>query len=293
MKTKTINKLLIGAILLGTPLTILGNGTDIAQAKTSVENQELTTKYPSKVMRTVRVELGVDKHSTELDSQISSMKQVDVLDIHLTSLGKNVTGKKIRNAVKDVFKIDLDSISKNNYGSKLTSYDSSIMETLRQTLGGTATSTELDEQIMNMSKAKVMDKYIDFNKNTLTAVQERTVINQIFGVNLEGISGLEYAQLSINSKGQWVIQNDNDLFVVSSSLDDVSVYVGVTDYFTQLTGSNDIPDSLKESLLALGYTYNEETNQLTYTNPSGESVPDAFKGQTMGIVVNAIMAINN
>jgi hypothetical protein len=162
------------------------------------------------------------------------------------------------------------------------------MESVRASLNIAPDSTELDAQIMQMPKAEVMDRYIEVHDYALTGAENRVVINQIFGMNLDGISGLEHAQLSIQSKGQWVIQNDNDLFVISSSLDDVSLFVGTTDYFKEQTGLTGLPESLIVKLINSGFVYDEASGNYTYTNPTGESAPDAFKGQTIGAILTII-----
>jgi hypothetical protein len=288
--TKSLSlKLIIGTLIAGFAIS---SGVGITHAEslsaTSSQQVEQTTKYPSKVMKTVRLSLGVEKHDTSSDSQINAMSQVEVMDRYLGSFGKKVKGKEVRKAVNAVFEIDLNTISEKNYGSKLIAYHVSVMESVRVSLDIAPDSTELDAQIMSMPKAEVMDRYIQVHDYSLTGAENRLLINQIFGVNLTGISGLEYAQLSINSKGQWVIQNDNDLFVISSSLDDVSLYVETTDYFAEQTGSSELPDSLKEKLTSTGFFYDEITGKYTYTNPTGESAPDAFKGQTIGAILTTI-----
>lgn len=86
------------------------------------------------------------------------------------------------------------------------------------------------------------------------------------------------------------MKSDTDLLVLESSLDDVDVSIYTTPYFKEVTGSDQLPESLKTKLMSLGFTYNEEANLLYYRNPTGESVPDAFKGQVMGILLGTISA---
>lgn len=271
---------------------VISGGVGVSHAEipsaTSSYQAEQTTKYPSKVMETVRLSLDVDAYSTELDRQINVMSQVTAMDKYLVSFGDKLEGSEVREAVNEVFNINLNTISEMNYGSKLSIYPVFIMESVRESLNISPDSTELDAQIMNMPKAEIMDRHIQVHGNSLTGAENRVLINEIFGVNLDGISGAEHGQLSINSKGQWIIQNDNDLFVISSSLDDVSLYVNTTDYFKELTGSSEVPDSLRAKLISYGFIYDEVSGQLTYTNPTGESAPDAFKSQTIGAIVTTI-----
>jgi hypothetical protein len=235
-------------------------------------------------MEAFRLNKGEEKIST-------NMPKVEVMDRYLESTGK-LKGKEIREAIKDVFGADLNYISEKNYGSKLSIYHVSVMESLRISLNVDSNSTELDAQIMAMTKNEVMDRFIEVHDFSLTGAQIRVLINQIFGVNLDGISGLEHLRISIYSKGLWILQGDTDLFVVSSSLDDVELYVASTDYFKETSGSNQLPDSLKQKLISIDFSYDADLNQFVYRNPTNESVPDAFKGQVIGSVVGTVMEFN-
>lgn len=285
-------KLIMGALATGIAFT---SGVGVTQAETSqvstvqqTEQVAQTTKYPRKVMQTVRMSFGISKHSPALDSQINEMPKVEVMDRYLVSFGKKVKGKEVREAVEDVFNVDLNRISENNYGNKLTSYHEDVMSSVRESLRIPSDSTKLDKKIMNMPKAEVMDRYISVHNDWLTGAEDRILINQIFGVNLDGISGAERARMSIQSKGEWILQNDNDLFVISSSLDDVSLYVSATDYFIANTGSNEFPTSLKEKLIGFGFTYDEAFERYSYTNPTGESAPESFKSPTINAILTTI-----
>lgn len=258
------------------------------QAYEAQQNKQ-GAKYSKKVMEAVRVGLGVDGKSTQADGMIEKMPKVEVMDYYLASFGKKVKGPEVRQAVEEIFDIDLNYVSKMNYGSKLAIYPPAIMESLRVSLNEKPTSTRQDGRIMKMTKNEVMDRYTKEQDYSLTGAEIRILINQIFGVNLSGISTLEYRQLAISSKGQWIVKSDQDLFVLESSLDDVDVSIYTTPYFKSLTGSGQLPESLKTKLMNLGFTYVEETNLLYYKNPTGESVPDAFKGQVMGILIGTIV----
>lgn len=238
-------------------------------------------------MEEFRLSQGEERKSTV----IANMPKVEVMDRYLESSSK-LKGKEVREAVKEVFGADLNYISEKNYGSKLSIYNDSVMESLRISFNGDSNSTELDAQIMAMPKNEVMDRFIEVHNYSLTGAQIRVLINQIFGVNLDGISSLEHLSISIYSKGLWILQSDTDLFVVSSSLDDVELYVSSTDYFEETTGSNHVPDSLKQNLISIGFSYDADLDQFGYRNPTNESVPDAFKGQVVGSVVGTILEFN-
>lgn len=247
-----------------------------------------TTKYSTAVMEAVRLSLFVESNSTHLDQLIDTMTKVEVMDSYLESFGHKVKGKEVREVVKGVFGTDLNCISEKNYGSKLSIYPVSVMQSLRISLNVDPDSTELDTQIMTMKKNEVMDRAIEAHDYSLTGEDARVVINQIFGVNLDGISGLEHVGISIYSKGQWILQGDTDLFIVSSNLDDVELYLATTAYFNETTGSNQFPDSLKQAVMSFGFTYNADVDHFIYRNPTNESVPDALKGQVLGSVVGTI-----
>jgi hypothetical protein len=217
-----------------------------------------------------------------------SMSKAEKMDRYLESNSYKQTGQVVRKAVNSAFSIDLDTVSQKNYGNKLSMYDISVMETLRQSLNGSPESTELDDQIMNMTKVEVMDRYITFHNYSLTGAENRILINRIFGVNLDGISSIEHDKLSINSKGQWITQSKFDLFILSSSHDDVSLYVNTTDYFKEQTGSSELPDSLKQALIDLKFTLDECSGTYTYSNTKDESVSDAFKVQVIDAIIKTI-----
>ncbi|MHC8517824.1 hypothetical protein [Sporosarcina sp. ITBMC105] len=261
-----------------------------AQAASVKEEQQVEqiTKYTYKVMKVLRVSLGVDKHSTVKDDEIASMNKAEVMNRYLSSQGKKMKGNEVRKAVELIFNIDLDFISKQGIGTTVSSYDAAVMEILRLDLGLERDDISRDQDIMAMKKNHVMDRYSKMFRYKLSGPEYRFLINQIYGVNLDGIANLEHAQVAIYSKGQWILKSDQDLIILRSSLDDVEVYVAPTDYYTALTGSTELPASLIAKLASMGFTYDEPTNAYYYANPTGESIPDAFKGQTLGTIVGTI-----
>ncbi|WP_261384344.1 hypothetical protein [Planococcus sp. CPCC 101016] len=292
-----VQKFILSILVASVALTG-GVGSAFAQETTTISNTQAyevqqnnqDAKYSKKVMKAVRVSLGVDAKSTQSDNVIEQMPKVKVMDHYLSSFGKKIKGNEVRLAVEEIFDIDLNYVSKMDYGSKLAIYPSTVMEALRVSLKEEPTSITQDGRIMGMTKNEVMDRYIKEHNYSLSGEESRILINQIFGVNLTGISNLEHMQLAISSKGQWIVKSDTDLFVLASSLDDVDVSIYTTPYFKELTGSDQLPETLKNNLMKIGFTYNEEANLLYYKNPTGESVPDVFKGQVMGILINTIMA---
>ncbi|WP_262499785.1 hypothetical protein [Planococcus sp. ANT_H30] len=285
-------KLMVSVFLISMLFTG-GVGNVFAQETSTTvqqaQQQKQDTKYSKKVMEAVRVGLGEDAKSTQLDSVINKMPKVKVMDYYVASFGKKLKGNEVRRAVDEVFSVDLNLVSKKDYGSKLSIYSDEIMKSLRVSLKEGAESTAKDAKIMKMKKNEVMDRYIKEHDYALTGATNRTLINEIYGVNLEGISGLEYLQIAIYSKGQWIIKSDQDLFMLTSSLDDVDVSISTTPYFKKVTGSDQLPPSLKSQFLAMGFTYVEETNLLYYKDPAGHSVPDQFKGQVIGLLAKTVV----
>lgn len=251
--------------------------------------KEQAAKYSKQVMWAVRESLGENRKSSQSDSVIEKMSKVLVMDHYLASFGKKVKGNEVRRAVEEIFGVNLDIISKENYGAQLAIYPEDVMKSLRASFKEAPESTQQDARIMTLTKSEVMDRYIREHDYSLNGSASRKLINGVFGVNLAGISTLEHSQLAISSKGQWILKSDTDLFILESSLDDVAVSVYATPYFELVTGSSQLPESLKAKLMNLGFTYNEERELLYYRNPTGESVPDAFKGQVLGSIVGTIM----
>jgi len=257
------------------------------RAEDATVNQQ-TTKYSTVVMEAVRLSLSIESNSTQLDQLINTMTKVEIMDSYLETFDHKVKGRELREVVKGVFGADLNYISEKNYGSQTSIYPVSVMESLRISLNVDPDFTELDAQIMAMTKKEVMDRVIEAHDYSLTGEDSRVLINEIFGMNLDGISGLEHVKISIYSKGQWILQGDTDLFIVSSSLDDVELFVATTAYFKETTGTNQLPDSLKQTLISFGFTYTADVDHFIYRNSTNESVSDAFKGQVLGSVVGTI-----
>ena len=140
----------------------------------------------------------------------------------------------------------------------------------------------------NPTAREVIDFYINQYDDELTGTEIRKIINTIFGVNLEAISSLEEARISLYSKGKWVIQSKNDLFVVYTGIGDIDVKVYPTNYFIQQTGLTDLPTSLQLALINIGFYFDEKLNSYYFINPTGEAISDAFKGKTIGTIRDII-----
>lgn len=193
------------------------------------------------------------------------MKKVEMMDQSLKSYGKGISSSEICKVVDSIFTINLDKIP---LLAKEKGETSSI--------GNECTSRE------------AIDSYLQQCNKEITGVEIRNMINAIFGVNLDGISSLEGARISLYSKGQWILRDERDLFVVSTGAGDVDVKVFPTNYFVEQTGVGELPIELQQLLIDSGYSYDEEIGHYYFLNPTGEAVEDAFKGKTMGAILNVI-----
>jgi hypothetical protein len=195
-----------------------------------------------------------------------------MMDKYFDSYGKTIRGSEICNVVKSIFRIDLDAIT------VLSKEAEEHLKAIPST-DGTA----------KQSKAKlVMDSYLDQYEKEITGSDIRRMINQFLGINLDAISSLVGARISLYSKDQWVVQQENDLFAVKTGTGDVDVEIFPTTYFTEQTGLKELPNALQLSLSTIGFCNNEEIGSYYYVSPTGEAVPDAFKGRTIGAILEVI-----
>ncbi len=197
---------------------------------------------------------------------------------------KKISTKDIRRIVDQIYGIDLKAVSDTEAG-KAGKYPQIIFERIEEAL---PTRNTEESFIMNLSKIEVLDLYMKAAGKKINGPSIRTAINGIFGINLDGISGLEDSGVSLFSKDQWISKNERDLFVVETGLTDVDVWVYPTEYFTEHTGLTGLPKELQEALSAIGFAYNKDVEAFYYSNPTGESVTDAFKKQTLGTIIKMI-----
>ncbi|WP_112182479.1 MULTISPECIES: hypothetical protein [Paraliobacillus] len=219
-------------------------------------------RYPLELIEGVKKTINSKKYSySELDvvQQIEQMTKIELMDNYLASLGPELTSTAICWIVKQVFGFDLEKIPLHE-----------------------------DKQEQITIARDLIDSKLNSCGSNVSGDEIRTIINDFFGVNLNAINALEDARLSLYSKGQWVIKNENDLFVVYTGTGDVDVKVYPTAYFTQKTGLEQIPDKLQHALKGIGFHYNEDINAYYFLSPTNEPVDGAFKGQTIGAIINEI-----
>ncbi|MFD2215055.1 hypothetical protein [Metabacillus endolithicus] len=255
--------------------------------KPQLSNSEMT-KYPAEIIKGIRLTLRIEKHGRltpiEITEQIENMSKVNAMDTYIRSFPNDLTGSRVREIVHQIYKIDLDAISDLGAGTKQSVYPDQITKAIKQVVD----VDDIDSYIHNLSKSEVMDLYLESYHYELAPSAIRVAINLIFGTNLDGISTLENSGIGLFSKGQWINQSSEDLFVVHTSDDDVDVKIYPTDYFKKRTGLDELPSDLQDSLKELGYYFNKEIGAYYYADPHGQSVPDSFKGQTLGLLIGYI-----
>ncbi|MCA0972130.1 hypothetical protein LCM20_16100 [Halobacillus litoralis] len=235
-------------------------------------------KYSYKVMHGIVQVLKTeeDLHVFEAIEWAQSVPQAEAMDLYLEKLEPRIDGRDLRFTVREVFGINLQAVSDLEAGKQVKEYPDYIKDALGQ------------EDLLSLSKSEVMDLYVEALQGELSGPEIRTLINDIFGINLDGISRLEKSGISLFSKEQWIMQGERDLFAVYTGLNDVDVYIKPTAYFTEQTGMEQLPEELQQLLEEVGYWYNEDLGEYYYEHPDGESVPDAFKGQTLGTLAQYI-----
>ena len=282
-------------ILVVTTIVML-SGTTLSIPSTTVQAKSLKhelyqtekdeLKYSKEIIREVFKTLRREKKGPlrydEAISLIEKMSKVEVMDHYLASYGKKVDAKEIPRIVNQIYSIDLKRISELGAGNQ--TYPDEIIQGVKESLPKC-----LDEEdIPSLPKLEVLDLYLASYGKKIDGPEIRRVLNQIFGINLDGISSLEGSGVSLYSKDQWISQYNQDLFVVQTGLTDIDVWIYPTDYFTAQTGLEQLPEELQNRLKKMGYRYNEEVGALYYADPEGNSVPDQFKGQTLGTLIQFI-----
>lgn len=215
----------------------------------------------------------------ELDQHRNQMTKAQLMDAYLTSFSGKITGDVIHDVVGHIFGMDLDNVVLLSGGDKETS--AAVQNRLPEEAG---------QGHIPLPRAVIDSRLAAFGKR-IAGPEIRVMLNHLFGVNLDAISALENAKISLYSKGQWIVKHDHDLFVVSTGEGDVDVQVYPTSYFIERTGTTELPEDLQHALMGLGYCKRQESREnegLYYASPDGQAVPDAFKGQTMGAIMATI-----
>lgn len=187
------------------------------------------------------------------------MTKVEMMDQYFNNIGEKVDSHKICESIYKIYNIEIEKVP-------LLPHIKEVYE----------------------SPKMAIDSYLKQYGEDLTAAEIRKVINQLFGINLDAISSLEGARISLFSKGQWIVQHEKDLFVVDTGVGDIDVKIYPTKNFIEQTGSMELPTGLQQELLGLGYGFDKKIGGFYFVNPTGEAVPDSFKGQTIGTILKTI-----
>lgn len=226
---------------------------------------------------------NIIKHSHHLDQglsevdvidYISKLPKIDVMDMYIDHHTGNVTSPVIYKAISQAFGFNLERVPVLTK-EKIRTFEIPL-------------STNL-EDCNSFPSETILDLYLAHHHHHVTGDDMRTMINHYFGMNLAGIDGLGKTRISLYSKGQWLVKDEKDLFVIHTGTKDVNVKIYGTNYFKEHTGSINIPTELQQSLTNLGYSYNQQVDTYYFSNPSGLSVTNAFKGET----IEAIIRVTN
>ncbi|BBH23430.1 hypothetical protein Back11_47750 [Paenibacillus baekrokdamisoli] len=186
------------------------------------------------------------------------------MDKLIDSYEKGISSSDIFTIVNQIFKFDLEAIP------------------------ALSNATEGTLEVLSLTPRVALHTYLEQCADKVTGAEIRKMINQTFGINLDALSALEGARISLYSKSQWMLQHDEDLFVVHTGIGDVDVKIFQTTYFSEQTGLEELPNDLIQALIPLGYYYDAEIGSYYFSNPTGDAVPDAFKGQTIMAIIKVI-----
>ena len=216
----------------------------------------------------------VTRGSFKMGQTKTTMSKVEMMDQYLESCGKDFGYEEVRHIVQSLFDIDLET--------KVVVFKEYLAP------------LSLDEQNEDIPVARVaIDHYINQSKSELTGKETRNIIRNLFGINLDGISSLAGAKISIYSKEQWITQHEHDLFVVDTPLGDAEVRIYPTLYFKEKTGLELVPTELQQALAPLGYRYDPDHNWCYYCTLTGESVGHEFKVETIETIRQIILDLYN
>lgn len=181
------------------------------------------------------------------------MKKAERMDEALNSYGTQLTSKELFPVIREIFGMDLDQVP------------------LLQ--ASSLSARDLVDQELSKEQGKITGKVI------------RQFINELFGVNLEALSALEGAGISLYAKKRWVIAERADCFVVYSGDGDRIARVFITPAYYERTGQLSAPKAMIDAFLKMGYIANSSHSSFYYETEEDTPVLDAFKGQTIGTLL--------
>lgn len=214
-----------------------------------------TSVYPAHIFEGVKKIIHQDQSEQEIDNypMIESMTKVEVMDMYIESLDYKLNGEIIRDCIDHIYGIDVSS--KFVFAKKKDPLKTNI--------------ELIDDDICSMD-------------TQLSGSTIRLKINELFGINLDAIDALGRTRVSLFSKGQWIVRNEENLFEVHTGIGDLDVYIVPSHYYKEQTEERELPTEIQTELLALGYSYSPHVDGFYFSNPLGKHVEDDFKKRTMG-----------
>jgi hypothetical protein len=206
------------------------------------------------------------------------------MDEQIKQSGRPVP-ETVLETVRKVFNMDLKEISDRGEGRLEERYSDEVMEAV-----GKRRQPITDAEIMNLTKWEALKDCLE-QETVPDGDSIREWIDAVFGINLKGVASLEEARISVYSKGIWVSRQPEDLIVIDSGRGDIDVHVYPSETYKKAEGTTELPASLQEALLSLGYTHMKETDSFYYKNEHNESVPPSFKGRTMAVISEATASL--
>lgn len=202
------------------------------------------------------------KDEASIEESLVEMSKIEAMDRYFSAEKVKVTTESITHFIQHAFYIDLDKAY--------------------------LLDTETEKNLIEPSPKAAITWCIENQPQDWTGEQIRILLKKLFGINTNGISNIENKRISLYSKKQWILKQDNDLFVVSTGVKDVDVYILATDYFKQETGLEGLPEDLHENLNTLGFTYNQEKMCYYYCTGNDQPVEDSFKGQVLNSLIEVV-----
>ncbi|WKA53071.1 hypothetical protein [Planococcus shixiaomingii] len=199
-----------------------------------------------------------DSSNNKIPDNKDSFPSVEKMDNYLKTLARDIESTVVCDSVKRVFGIDIDL----------------------------APLLHSDYVHLEYPRAAI-DSYLQ-QHGIKEGHEIRSMIKQLFGINLTGIAELHQDRISLYSKDQWIVKNNKSLIHVHTGKNDVDVKILPTAYFTEHTGLVELPQTMQDALAPLGYSYHRKEQAYYYSELDGLPVSGEFKVQTMKTIAKII-----
>lgn len=200
----------------------------------------------------------ISKKRTLVKSR-TTLPTVEAFDAFFDSPAEEITSASVCDAVKKVYGIDIDL----------------------------AMVQHAEYEHLNQPRMAISN-YLQQHSTIRSGVEIRSMIKLLFGINLVGIAEIYKDRISLYSKDQWIVKNDQALFLVHTGKKDVDVKILPTPYFKEHTGLDELPQVLQQELALLGYSYNAQEQAVYYTDPESRPVSGEFKVLTMKTIAKIV-----